>query len=151
MDAAGVAIQARDTGRVLLLRRTDGRWDLPGGGAEARDRTSLVTAMRELIEETGYRGSLDLEDDELTFYEDPSGSDERYLWATVPPESYRTRYVAYRGSVPREFRPEFDGEHDAHGWFSADDLAWGTGAVVEGLPIHEGVQVVLFTFYARFA
>ncbi|HEX7355306.1 MAG TPA: NUDIX domain-containing protein [Mycobacteriales bacterium] len=57
MKAAGIAVQALDTGRVLLVRRTPGEdssavWELPGGRAEAGE-SAWETALREWSEETG--------------------------------------------------------------------------------------------------
>lgn len=57
--AAGIAIQAADTGRVLMLQRaitdTDpaaGMWEFPGGCLEAGE-TPVIAATREWSEETG--------------------------------------------------------------------------------------------------
>lgn len=49
----GAGIAVVDGGDVLLIRRSDtGRWDVPGGGADARELPE-DTARRELREETG--------------------------------------------------------------------------------------------------
>lgn len=57
--AAGIAIRARDTGRVLLLQRAhdeddnnSGTWEFPGGRLEDGE-TPLEAARREWAEETG--------------------------------------------------------------------------------------------------
>lgn len=50
--AAGVAVM-NGAGELLLLRRPDGEWDLPGGHMEAGE-SLLETATRELFEETGF-------------------------------------------------------------------------------------------------
>lgn len=58
---AGLALKARDTGRVLMLQRgihdegdpAAGRWEFPGGGIEPGDHNSLHGAMREFEEEVG--------------------------------------------------------------------------------------------------
>jgi 8-oxo-dGTP pyrophosphatase MutT (NUDIX family) len=49
-----------DEGRVLLVHHTYGRlnWELPGGLGEAGEAPD-ETALRELVEETGFRGQLD--------------------------------------------------------------------------------------------
>ena len=49
-----------DRGRVLLVRHTYGplNWEIPGGGAEPGEAPDQ-TALRELLEETGMRGSVD--------------------------------------------------------------------------------------------
>lgn len=49
----GAGIAVVNGGDVLLVRRSDsGRWDVPGGGADAGE-TPEQTARRELREETG--------------------------------------------------------------------------------------------------
>ena len=65
--AAGLAVRAADTGRVLMLQRavTDndpaaGKWEMPGGCLE-HGETPLQAALREWVEEAGHpvpRGSL---------------------------------------------------------------------------------------------
>lgn len=58
---AGLLVQAQNTGRVLLVQRPEGVWEGPGGHTEPRDGGSLmVTALRELEEETAYKGRLSL-------------------------------------------------------------------------------------------
>ena len=56
--AAGILLCAQDTGRCLFMRRDDGAWDFPGGHRERVDGSMLDTALRELVEETGYRSDL---------------------------------------------------------------------------------------------
>jgi 8-oxo-dGTP pyrophosphatase MutT (NUDIX family) len=60
-DAAGIAVQAKDTGRVLMLQRavdpTDragGLWEFPGGRREAGEDPEKA-ARREFTEETGLK------------------------------------------------------------------------------------------------
>lgn len=62
VEVSGVALVARDTGRVLFLQRalTDnddngGKWEFPGGHHEDGDTTSLHAAIREWEEEVGQR------------------------------------------------------------------------------------------------
>jgi 8-oxo-dGTP pyrophosphatase MutT (NUDIX family) len=58
---AGIALQAGDTGRVLMIQRSHkdkkdpaaGTWEFPGGGREDGDLTSLHTGIREWEEEVG--------------------------------------------------------------------------------------------------
>lgn len=52
LNAAGIIFRA-PSGRVLLMKRDDGHWDYPGGGAKG-DETAETTALREVVEETGY-------------------------------------------------------------------------------------------------
>ncbi|GIW89639.1 MAG: hypothetical protein KatS3mg109_0071 [Pirellulaceae bacterium] len=58
--AAGLAVQAADTGRVLMLQRggesdpNNGNWEFPGGHIEPGE-SALTAAKREWREETGMR------------------------------------------------------------------------------------------------
>lgn len=91
--AAGVLLIAESTGRVLLcLRRADGTWATPGGHLEPGERP-LQGALRELGEETGYRGPVQL---------------ERGLRLGS--------YHLFIGRIPREFRPVLDHEHYRAVW-----------------------------------
>jgi 8-oxo-dGTP pyrophosphatase MutT (NUDIX family) len=49
--SAGACIRDRE-GRILLLRRSDGLWSVPGGGMEPRERLE-ETVVREVREEIG--------------------------------------------------------------------------------------------------
>lgn len=59
---AGVALKAKDSGRVLMIQRSNndmkdparGTWEFPGGGKENGDQTSLHTGIREFEEEVGH-------------------------------------------------------------------------------------------------
>lgn len=57
---AGLAVQAADTGRVLMLQRAldpedpvGGKWEFPGGGIGDSDDSPFDAACREFCEETG--------------------------------------------------------------------------------------------------
>jgi 8-oxo-dGTP pyrophosphatase MutT (NUDIX family) len=58
---SGVALKAADTGRVLMIQRSNkdesdpakGTWEFPGGHHEEGDQTSLHAGIREWQEETG--------------------------------------------------------------------------------------------------
>lgn len=106
-NAAGVVVRDPN-GSVLFLKRSatgdhQGEWALPAGGAEG-DETPDLTALRELLEETGYRakGLVPLHAQTMdsvnfaTFFHDaaqqfvPKLNDEHteYKWAppSAPPE-----------------------------------------------------------------
>jgi 8-oxo-dGTP pyrophosphatase MutT (NUDIX family) len=59
---SGVALKAADTGRVLMIQRSNkdekdparGTWEFPGGHHEDGDQTSLHAGIREWQEETGH-------------------------------------------------------------------------------------------------
>lgn len=59
--AAGLAVQAEDTGRVLMLQRAitpddpaSGKWEFPGGTLDPEE-TPIQAAIREWQEETGHK------------------------------------------------------------------------------------------------
>jgi 8-oxo-dGTP pyrophosphatase MutT (NUDIX family) len=101
---AGLLIIADDTGRALVAKRCahgtyGGHWAGFGGGAEPEDLTMMDTALRELEEETGYNGPLDLYECIGT----PSGHS----------------FLAF---VPEEFVPELNWEHDNWEWVELEDI-----------------------------
>lgn len=162
IDAAGFVLQAKDTRRILVMRRRDGRWDLPGGRAEPDDMSPFVTACRELVEETSYDGTVSLTAEELVVYEKPKGkryelfADYVIVYGGPVPRDADARYVAFFGEVPAEFVPRFeDGEHDAYEWITEDEAAWRRRSVSEEAgssprPMHRGAQFVLGTCCASF-
>lgn len=114
MNAAGILLVA-PSGRVLLLRRSDdGTWALPGGMVEPTDAAPPYAALRELAEETGYRGMVNLERASLDVTRSPTGL---VFWT-------------FGGRAPREFRVRLNPEHTDAGWFHAHALP---------APLHPGV------------
>lgn len=86
VEVSGVALVARDTGRVLFLQRAlcegddnGGKWEFPGGHHEEGDTTSLHAAIREWEEEVGQRF--------------PEGGEVINTW-TSPDGIYRGHVVA---------------------------------------------------------
>ena len=97
--AAGVTLVARPTQRVLLMRRSPfvyrpGLWSVPAGRIEPNEHP-LDSAMRELNEETGFRGQVEV----LGQIEQP-------------------RFTNYICVVPDEFKPRLNWENDMAGWFA---------------------------------
>lgn len=87
--AAGVAVRAADTGRVLMLQRASdgddpaaGMWEFPGGRLEDGESAQRA-ATREWSEETG----MDLPKGDLTgFWESYNGVYRGFVW-TIPHEA----------------------------------------------------------------
>lgn len=106
---AGVLPIAQSTGRALVLLRSSSvseplTWAPAGGSEESFDAEQpLWTAVREFIEETGYRPSEEI-------FPIATGRGERadfYLFASIEPE---------------EFTPTLDWENVTYGWFTFEEL-----------------------------
>ena len=103
--AAGIMIQAADTGRVLLVKRSDmsehhpGEWAFPAGKIEDGENP-LGAAIRECEEEVKYVN--------------------RYSAAHAPVAvqvSDGVEFHAYHQVIPEEFTPEINDESSDAGWF----------------------------------
>ena len=112
-----VGVLLLDGDRVLLVQRGRppqvGRWTVPGGGVEVGE-TLEEAALRELAEETGYRGDVNLERASLDVTRSPTG----------------LVYWTFGGHVPTEFRVRLNPEHTDAGWFDVRALP---------RPLHPGV------------
>jgi 8-oxo-dGTP diphosphatase len=109
----GVVVQD-DSDRILLMcRRDEGTWGLPGGGVEPGE-TWEQAALRECREETGWDVSLH---GLLGIYSDPATQMYRY------PSGATVHFVGvvFLGSPLRE-GGELDGEASQLGWFALDEL-----------------------------
>lgn len=115
---AGVLLQAQDTGRILLAKRSDrvpagGTWAVPGGHIEPGE-TPAEAAARELAEE------LRIHVNRLKpLYEMRSGT---------------FRYETFLRKVPYELHTTLNWESTDVGWFSLDRLP---------KPLHPGVAALL--------
>ena len=118
-EGAGALLVARGTGRLFLVLRSarvrnPGTWGLPGGAME-RGENPKTAAARELMEETGYTGPLDL----------------RLAHVFRAPDFAYHNFV---GLVEGEFEPILNWESDDAGWFDLDALPG---------PLHFGVNELL--------
>ncbi len=101
-SAAGVVLYAEDTGRWGFQQRSDtvndpGLWAAWGGGREPGESTEQC-ALRELAEESGYRGPIKL----------------RAL-------DQNPEFVTFVGRVPAEFEPRYNPEWKDYCWVEAGD------------------------------
>lgn len=117
---AGVLLIAKDTGKILLVHRSEevnepGTWGVPGGAIDDEDESPVHAAKREAYEEVGYTGPIDIH--------------KSYVFKAA-----KFRYFNFIGIVPTEFEPRLDWENDDAGWFSLDDLP---------SPLHYGVKALL--------
>ena len=114
---AGCLFLASDTGRLLLAKRsgavlephTWGTW----GGAIDEDEDPAEAVQREVKEEAGYTGQLNLIP--VYAYKDPNSS---------------FRYFNYLAVVPAEFEPRLDHETEGFEWVEPGD--WPS-------PLHPGL------------
>lgn len=128
-EAAGIIVQAEDTGRVLMIQRTPdkhdpdeayARWEFPGGKIDDDDEDAWAGAVREWSEETG----ADLPDDY-----DPVGS-----W-TSPDGVYWGFVVTVPSEDGIELDPDEEECSDARWWAKEDlDDPQVRGKVTEILP-----------------
>lgn len=125
--AAGIALRAGDTGRVLMQQRAlgddDGRdlnagkWELPGGHVDPEDPSPWAAAVREFQEETG----MGLPDDArvVTTWTSPDGS--TYLGFVV--ETATEAAVPINGDgAAREFTNPDGDLFEVAAWHDPDEI-----------------------------
>lgn len=106
IHAAGILFLSQ-AGRVLLLQRSDegdmaGTWCIPGGKIEDGE-TPEQAAVREVLEETGYRaGHAGI----LHFHRVKYGVD----------------FTTFLRRVEDEFLPKLNNEHTAYAWVTPDEV-----------------------------
>lgn len=121
-EAAGCIFLARDTGRILLARRSNevsyepNTWAGWGGKLDDNE-TPLQAAEREVEEETGFRGNYKV----------------NHLWTFNDPET-GFRYHNYLVVVPKEFTPRLNWENDDYEWVEFG--SWPR-------PLHWGIELLL--------
>jgi 8-oxo-dGTP pyrophosphatase MutT (NUDIX family) len=104
--AAGCIFLARDSERLLIAHRSAGveqpnSWGTWGGALDG-DEKPLPAVKREILEETGYRGKLQLI--------------PLYVFTKRLPDNQRFRYYNFLAVVPNEFTPKLDWETQGYVW-----------------------------------
>jgi 8-oxo-dGTP pyrophosphatase MutT (NUDIX family) len=116
---SGGLFLAKDTGRFLLLLRTQGKtagtWGLVGGRKEPSDTTPFDALKREIEEEIGTVDNIR---------------------KTIPLELFTSndqnfQYNTYVVMVDNEFIPKLNSEHSGYAWCGFDN--WPK-------PLHQGVK-----------
>jgi 8-oxo-dGTP pyrophosphatase MutT (NUDIX family) len=122
--AAGIVLYAEDTGRYGLQQRSEtvgdpGVWAAWGGGREPGESLEQC-ARRELAEEGGYTGPIELQ----------------RLGENL-------RYVTFLGRVPHEFAPRADSEWQDYCWVEAGDwpspMHPGIASALQNISVNESV------------
>jgi 8-oxo-dGTP pyrophosphatase MutT (NUDIX family) len=118
---AGLALVARETGRMLLLLRSaevnePGVWGLPGGKIDPGEN-ARAAAVRELEEEAGWDGPVTVLREPIYVFKEPD-----------------FEFLTFFGYVEDEFEPSLNSESDDAGWFSLVDLPE---------PLHFGVEALM--------
>ncbi|MDP2206058.1 MAG: NUDIX hydrolase [Alphaproteobacteria bacterium] len=108
-EGAGVLILARDTGRILAVKRSDNvqqsrTWGIPGGKIEGGEKPEQAAA-REVSEEVGYKGK-DFDLLPLTQFKTVDG---------------HFRFNNFLAIVDEEFTPTLDHETEAFKWVNGLD------------------------------
>jgi 8-oxo-dGTP pyrophosphatase MutT (NUDIX family) len=125
VSVAGLAVQAADTGRVLMLQRcldpedpAGGMWEFPGGHLEG-DESPLMGAWREWAEETG---CIPPPGQQTGIWVSPNGVYQGIVWQ-VPSES----------CVPLTGRDQISNPDDPDG-DQVEAIAWWDPALLAGNP-----------------
>jgi len=132
---AGILLIAKDTGRLLLVLRSNevnepGTWGIPGGAIDDEDESEVSAAKREAHEEVGYRGPIEIH-------------------ASYVFKAAKFRYFNFIGIVPKEFEPRLDWENDEAGWFSMDELPSPLHFGLKALLQNSAKQIASFTVSAQ--
>jgi len=120
--AAGIVLYAEDTGRYGLQQRSNeindpGLWAAWGGGREPGESLEQC-ATRELMEESGYTGTIKL---------------KRI--------GENAKYVTFLGTIPHEFEPHANPEWQDYCWVEGGDwptpMHPGIAAALKNLSLDE--------------
>jgi 8-oxo-dGTP pyrophosphatase MutT (NUDIX family) len=130
---AGILVVACDTGRILMLKRSEqvnepGTWGFPGGKIDPREN-ARTAASRELGEETGYDGPLIVSAEPIFVFEEPN-----------------FKFMTYMGRVEEEFDPWLNWESDDAKWVQLGrwprPLHFGVKALVAAADVEREVEQI---------
>jgi len=118
---AGIIVAARETGRILLLHRSDevnegGTWGTPGGKIDPRE-DARTAAIRELREESGWTSPVTVLKEPVFVFTEPD-----------------FEFSTFFGYVDDEFEPYLNWESQDAGWFTLGRLP---------KPLHFGVEALM--------
>ena len=119
-QGAGCVFKAKDTGRFLIAHRSrwvqePNTWGTWGGAIDANENPKDAM-LREIKEETGYSGEIQLQ----------------HLWTFEHESGFR--YYNFLAIVPTEFEPILDWENQGFAWVEKGQ--WPT-------PLHPGFEALL--------
>lgn len=124
---AGLAVQAADTGRVLMIQRAldpddpaGGKWEFPGGHLE-EDEAAVAAAAREWCEETGFILPYNPEGMAALAFGGPSWVNGIYAGFIYPVASESVLDLARRNQVANPDDPDAD-QVEAIAWWDPEQL-----------------------------
>lgn len=142
--AAGMMIVCPETNSQLLLKRKKtsdyaNYWTSPGGTFDEEDGNPKATALREFIEETGYKGKISISSKPIVI--ENSNLIDFYLYLCV---------------VPGEFIPNLSGEcfcgqeHQDYAWFDLNFMPDNLmSSNVEALTVKRKVVDIVIDKYKK--
>jgi len=124
---AGILLLAKDTGRLLLVLRSQevnepGTWGMPGGKIDDESESPVSAAKREAHEEVGFSGKLKL----------------------IPAHVFKSGTFSFHnfiGIVDKEFKPRLDWENDDAQWFTLDELPGNLHFGIKSLLTNSGDEI----------
>ena len=119
-SAVGVIIMAKDTGRILILKRSKdvfdgGTYSIVASGKVDENEKPVHAAKREIQEELDYKGKF-LSFKLFDIFKDKNDSeefDDDFIFYT------------YFAMIPKEFKPKLNWEHDLCFWWNGKDKIKG--------------------------
>jgi 8-oxo-dGTP pyrophosphatase MutT (NUDIX family) len=127
---AGICVFDERSGRMLfLLRSKDLTWGIAGGHSE-RGEKPFETALREFVEEVGYRGKLLIDDEPIA---EICISARGFAFRRGSCQGFT--YTVFRAAVLEAFVPVLDAEHHRYVWADVDRPPE---------PLHPGLALTLY-------